>query len=511
MSERIGAALLSLALWLAPQASAAADFVLGGDLEMECHATLSGVIGRGDAAMVARVLEDNPSRQGRPICLDSPGGLWAEGLALMELFHERAIPTAVGAGARCESACAIAFLGGSVEAMTPMPFRARFLHVDGHLGFHAPALEVPQGQYDEATVLAAFNSAMQVVTGLTAWSERLALSDDFLVSLFGTPHDEMYMIDTVGKAAELSVHLVGHVLPRQLTVHMIEQTCRQAMQSVEGEARRFDSGMSIVDAFRIPPTRDGRELGVGVVEHGVSSWLGWYVCSVAYDPPRGPVSAHRLFELHRFEGARDLLFARVSDRPIREWDDPMRQPPPISLSAVLSEVEALGERFSDQEAIRSETVFAAETPIGSMNRPTWHRDQPAPTRGVTGRAAASTQQGDRVPTSLYSSFWDHNGSRMGLVADGSRRQFYYAAPRAALVERGVQAGTLLFEGERRGNTYVGEARIFARPPCGEFTYAVEGPVSSDQRSVTMFGRAPRVNERCQVTSYRDDTLIFTLE
>ncbi len=327
MSKRTSAILLWFVLWIAPQVSAAADLVPGGDPEMECHATLSGVIGHGDAAMVARFLEANPSEQGRPICLDSPGGLWAEGLALMELFHEHAIPTAVAAGAQCESACAIAFLGGSVRAMTPMPFRARFLHVGAQLGFHAPALEVPPGQYDEATVLAAFNGAMQVVTGLTAWSERLALSDDFLVSLFGTPHDEMYMIDTVGKAAELSVHLVGHVLPQQLTVPMIEQACRTAMPFFEGEATRFDSAASIIDAFRVAPTRTGRERGVAVVEYGVESWLGWYVCSVAYDPPRDPVAADRLFELHRFEGARDLLYVRGSDNPIREWDDPMRDPP----------------------------------------------------------------------------------------------------------------------------------------------------------------------------------------
>ncbi len=89
--------------------------------------------------------------------------------------------------------------------------------------------------------------------------------------------------------------------------------------------------------------------------------------------------------------------------------------------------------------------------------------------------------------------------------------FYYARPRAALEERGVTSGQLLFEGERSGNIYAGTARIFATPPCGEFTYKVEGPVSADQRTVTMYGRAPRVNSNCEITGYRDDTLVFTLE
>lgn len=108
-------------------------------------------------------------------------------------------------------------------------------------------------------------------------------------------------------------------------------------------------------------------------------------------------------------------------------------------------------------------------------------------------------------------YWDHNGSRIGLVAHGSRRLFYDATPRAARVERGVTSGRLLFEGERIGNRYAGPARIFATTPCGEFTYGVEGPISSDQRGVTMVGCAPRVNSRCNVTGYRDDTLVFSLD
>jgi hypothetical protein len=100
---------------------------------------------------------------------------------------------------------------------------------------------------------------------------------------------------------------------------------------------------------------------------------------------------------------------------------------------------------------------------------------------------------------------------MGLVAEGNRRQFYYVAPRAALAERGVAPATLLFDGERLGNRYEGQARIFAAPPCGVFTYTVTGSVAADQRSVTMNGWAPRIGNRCEITGYRDDTLLFTLE
>jgi hypothetical protein len=503
--------ILVLALWGWPHIAISADLVLGGDQEMECYATLSGVIESGDAEQVALALDSLNYRNVGPFCLDSPGGLWAEGLALMELFYELAIPTAIAAGARCESACAIAFLGGSTRSMTVTPFRARFLHVDGHLGFHAPNLQVPPGQYDEATVLAAFQKAMEVVTGLTAWAERLSLPDAFLVRLFGTNFNDMDFIDTVGEAAELSVQLVGHVLPEDLTEAMISEACRQALPFFGGGSARYDSDAGIANVFRIRPNRNRTQRGVAVAVYSIESWRGWYVCVVGYGSPPRPVPSPDWFDLSRFDGARDVLYVLVSDDPIQEWDDPMSFAPDPSLSAVLQAAEPMSEIFPDNHAIRAETVFPADTPIRRMRFPDWIQDPPAPLMRTSGQFAAFASQPTGQVTPAYSSFWDHNGSGMGLVVEGSSRLLYYATPRAALAERGVAPGTLLFEGERNGSRYEGTARIFARPPCGEFTYPVEGPVSDDQRSVTMFGRAPRVNERCEITGFRDDTLVFTLE
>ena len=506
--------LLTTSLVWFPQIAAAADFALDGDAEMACYATLTGPLERGDAAKVASVLDEELYHNRGPVCLDSPGGLWAEGLALMELFHERAIPTAVAAGARCESACAIAFLGGSTRQMTASPFRARFLHVEGHLGFHAPYLEVPPGQYDEATVLAAFGRAMEVVTELTAWSERLALSDSFLVHLFSTGQNDMYMIDTVGKAAELSVQLVGHEIPSELSEGMIRDACRQSSTFFGGGPERFDSGATIPNAFRIGSGRSGMQRGVAVAQYSVESWSGWFVCTVGYDAPSGAVPFPNWSNLGRFEGARAILFAQVSDDPIQEWGDPMRVPPEPSMTSVLQVAEPLGEIFFDQSALRVETVFPPDTRINRMRSRNWHQDPPAPMLR-TGTQVATTplpsRQAEPSSGMSYSSFWDHNGSRMGLVAEGMRRRFHYVVPRAALVERGVTPGTLLFDGERIDFHYEGVARIFAAPPCGAFTYPVAGPVAADHRTVTMYGRAPRVNSRCEITGYREDTLVFTLD
>ncbi len=110
-----------------------------------------------------------------------------------------------------------------------------------------------------------------------------------------------------------------------------------------------------------------------------------------------------------------------------------------------------------------------------------------------------------------SSYWDHNGSRMGLIASGNSRQFVYVEPRTGIMRRGVEPGTLLFDGRRDRQQYIGTARIFARPHCGVYKYNVSGPIAPDDRGITLHGQAPLVDEHCRVTGYRDYKLVFTLQ
>src|SRR5215469_8352998 len=43
--------------------------------------------------------------------------------------------------------------------------------------------------------------------------------------------------------------------------------------------------------------------------------------------------------------------------------------------------------------------------------------------------------------------WDHNGSVMYLVANGSSRDVYYQRPRQGMLDAGARPGSLLFRGE----------------------------------------------------------------
>lgn len=114
-----------------------------------------------------------------------------------------------------------------------------------------------------------------------------------------------------------------------------------------------------------------------------------------------------------------------------------------------------------------------------------------------------------LPTGQASadSCWWHNGSLMRLVAQGNNRWFYYEQPRSGLA---VGPGTLLFNGKKQGNWYVGTARVFSKYcPGSPLPYHVEGPVATNQLKVTVQGNR-EVQNRCRPTGrWTTDTLVFT--
>jgi len=104
--------------------------------------------------------------------------------------------------------------------------------------------------------------------------------------------------------------------------------------------------------------------------------------------------------------------------------------------------------------------------------------------------------------------WDHNGSVMRLEADGATRRFTYMNPRNGLHEVGVNGDTILFDGRREGNRYVGTARWFSKT-CGHQEFPVTGTVSADERGVELSGQAPRVDAQCRKTGTATEKLVFT--
>jgi hypothetical protein len=105
------------------------------------------------------------------------------------------------------------------------------------------------------------------------------------------------------------------------------------------------------------------------------------------------------------------------------------------------------------------------------------------------------------------SIWEHNGSTLQLREEGAVRSFSYSKPRAELQKAGVEDGTVLFEGKKTGNRFSGTAYRFSKG-CGPIGYKVEGTVSQTARDLTLSGRAPKRNSKCEVVGHFTDVLSF---
>ena len=125
--------------------------------------------------------------------------------------------------------------------------------------------------------------------------------------------------------------------------------------------------------------------------------------------------------------------------------------------------------------------------------------------GITGcctSAHAQTQTASPEPTS-----WDHNGSVMYLVENGSFREFHYRKPRPGMLEVGARPDSLLFRGQVDNGQYVGTAYIF-NPHCGAIPFQVKGSVLDNGDRITLTGQAPQVGRNCRTHGSYSNNLEF---
>src|SRR5689334_9481941 len=88
--------------------------------------------------------------------------------------------------------------------------------------------------------------------------------------------------------------------------------------------------------------------------------------------------------------------------------------------------------------------------------------------------STSTQaQPQDATTTPQRTLWDHNGSVMYLIADGSSREFYYQKPRPGMIEAGAHPDSLLFKGQINDGQLSGTAYLF-NTRCGQIPFAVKG-------------------------------------
>lgn len=175
-----------------------------------CTISLSGEIVPGDA----QELWDTNPRNGDVLCLDSPGGNFAEAIKIAERLDGGVLATRLEAGTECLSACALIFVAASWFEDIHIPRRT--MHQEARLGFHAPFVIPPKGQYTERSISEAFKvgtNAVALMMKLGTIEGRFGYEgvfpNDIMIKILGKGPNEFYDIDTPPRADALGVEVFG--------------------------------------------------------------------------------------------------------------------------------------------------------------------------------------------------------------------------------------------------------------------------------------------------------------
>ncbi len=123
--------------------------------------------------------------------------------------------------------------------------------------------------------------------------------------------------------------------------------------------------------------------------------------------------------------------------------------------------------------------------------------------------SAFAQSTNATVSAAEPTYWDHNGSVMYLVANGSSREFYYQKPRPGMLEAGARPDSLLFRGQINNGQFAGTAYVF-NTQCGQVPFDVKGRILDNGGKIVLTGQAPRVGRNCQAYGYYTSTLEFRL-
>jgi len=173
----------------------------------ECSLSISGEIGKGDAARIAAILakwqERSPNAHYKlenkgldyVVCLSGSGGDYLEAIKIAEIFDNSVVATSVPVNASCLSACAIAFMGGRdccVEMGRTM--MKRHLSVNSTLGLGAPTLSTKKASFSSQEISDAFDQSLDVITALQNKAEKIGISANIINKLIAHRNGDVFEI-----------------------------------------------------------------------------------------------------------------------------------------------------------------------------------------------------------------------------------------------------------------------------------------------------------------------------
>lgn len=152
LSKLVAAIVVAVPLFTASQSHAARVFANFGP-DGSCAVTFYGDIKLGDENIFNAL---TPDCKGGGVLLKSDGGSLTAGLRIGELIREKGLETAVAFDARCASACALAWLGGT----------KRYMSTSSWIGFHAAYTLNDLGTANESGLGNALVGAYMTTLGL---------------------------------------------------------------------------------------------------------------------------------------------------------------------------------------------------------------------------------------------------------------------------------------------------------------------------------------------------------
>jgi hypothetical protein len=394
------------------------------------------------------------------VVFHSPGGNLFAGIEIGKAIHLKGFSTYVPDGSLCASACSLAWLGG----------RSRLMSDTAKVGFHAAYTD----QRGQNNVSAPGNA----VVG--AYLNQLNLPISAIIYITQAAPDGMQWLN-FSDAQRFGIEVKKFNLASRTPVEAPRQRESAVNEEIERETRALINAGNLADAAA----------ALNYISGKYSNQVQYYGKSLT----KAEVLADKRTFLRRWTERRYAVVAN-------------------SVEVTCSEVSTCKvEGRLDWEATNSQARSAGSASFSY----TWTMDAGAwkvngESSKVLGRTVSSliTSPTAAAPSTPSRSLWQHNGSVMYLAADGASRRFYYDTPREGLDSVGVKRGTLLFEGQKNGDQYSGTAYFFSKI-CGPGTYAVSGPVASNesQITITLSGKAPRLDANCKQIGARDDVLIFT--
>lgn len=471
-----------------------------------CDVALSGRIQVDDATKLINLFKDPPNKsfpaEGLPpisaggiapphrsrkftrLCLDSPGGNFAEAVKLIKAIlnftrSSHALVTVVEAGKTCKSACALVFMAGRSEATETWPtISLRYMHPTAKVGFHGPL--IPEIDEDvEPSLLAVAHRQ-----GVRAVADLLDLDDDLyprrlLTSFLRIPDYEFYDINTVDDAGRWGIRLFDYQSPKVLDTQQWLQLC-QNLSDWQGQnktewAQRPDLALAARKEFaselkEMPSQKVSFARGVTWFTFGGFGPDADNRCTVKIERK----SRDAIYvKFHKTAQPPEAFAARFQFIEQYPWDES---------NAEMQNAGDQAWRFYPPQ--RKLAEIQADIPRGDV----WLGPYPDPSIDI-----------------LTDGSWNFQGSSVAIEVKDRAWTITALSP-----STGIQSGAILFKGVQNGEEVSGTAYVQSRN-CAPRSFAVAGRID-DSRMFIFEGKPQRMRPRCgQHMDAEDGMLLFQFE